>query len=46
MPGRFVLLEFPSVARAKEWWGSELYAPLKAIRHATARTSMIVVEGA
>ncbi len=44
-PARFVLLEFPSVARAKEWWGSELYAPIKAIRHATARTQMIVVEG-
>jgi uncharacterized protein (DUF1330 family) len=44
-PARFVLLEFPSVARAKEWWGSELYAPIKAIRHATARSQMIVVEG-
>jgi uncharacterized protein (DUF1330 family) len=42
--GRFVILEFP--ARAREWWGSELYAPIKAIRHATARTQMILVEGA
>lgn len=45
-PGRFVILEFPSAARAKEWWGSELYAPIKAIRHATAKTSMILVDGA
>jgi uncharacterized protein (DUF1330 family) len=44
-PGRFVLLEFPSAARAKEWWGSELYRPIKAIRHATARSKMILVEG-
>lgn len=45
-PGRFVILEFPSAARAKEWWGSELYAPIKAIRHATAETRMILVDGA
>ena len=44
-PGRFVLLEFPSAARAKEWWDSELYRPIKAIRHATARSQMILVEG-
>lgn len=45
-PGRFVILEFPSAARAKEWWGSALYAPIKAIRHATAETRMILVDGA
>lgn len=44
-PGRFVVLEFPSVARAKEWWSSDLYRPIKAIRHATAKSQMIVVEG-
>jgi len=44
--GRFVILEFPSAARAREWWSSDLYAPIKAIRHATARTKMILVEGA
>jgi hypothetical protein len=31
-----VALEFPRAARAKEWWSSELYRPIKAIRHATA----------
>lgn len=41
---RFVVLEFPTAARAREWWGSELYAPVKAIRHATARSKMILVE--
>jgi uncharacterized protein (DUF1330 family) len=44
-PGRFVILEFPSVARAKEWWNSDLYRPIKAIRHATARSNMVLVEG-
>ena len=42
---RFVVLEFPDAARAREWWGSDLYAPIKAIRHATATTKMILVEG-
>jgi len=45
-PGRFAILEFPSAARAREWWDSDLYRPIKAIRHATARSRMILVEGA
>ena len=44
-PKRIVILEFPSVERAKEWWGSSEYAEAKALRQATARTQMIVVEG-
>jgi uncharacterized protein (DUF1330 family) len=44
-PARFVLLEFPTAARAKEWWASDHYRPIKAIRHATASSKMIVVEG-
>jgi len=44
-PARVVVLEFPSAARAKEWWNSDLYRPIKAIRHATARSSMILIEG-
>ena len=44
-PRRVVVLEFPSVERAKEWWGSGEYAGAKALRQATARTQMIVVEG-
>ena len=45
-PSRVVVLEFPSVARAKEWYESDLYRPARALREASARTSMIVVEGA
>jgi len=44
-PGRFVILEFPSAQRAREWWGSEVYAPIKKIRHETAASEMILVEG-
>lgn len=44
-PGRLVVLEFPSVTRAREWWDSPEYRPLKEIRQRTARTNMIVVEG-
>ena len=44
-PQRIVVLEFPSVERAKEWWKSEEYAGAKAIRQRTAKTKMLVVEG-
>lgn len=44
-PQRMVILEFPTVERAKEWWGSELYLKAKAIRKLAAKTNMIVVQG-
>jgi uncharacterized protein (DUF1330 family) len=44
-PQRVVVLEFPSVGRAKEWWASAEYSEAKALRQRTARTEMIVVEG-
>ncbi|HYK55771.1 MAG TPA: DUF1330 domain-containing protein [Flavisolibacter sp.] len=44
-PQRIVVLEFPTVERAKEWWASEEYAPAKNLRQRTAHTKMIVVEG-
>ena len=44
-PKRMIVLEFPSVARAKEWWDSDLYSEAKAIRQKAASTNMIVVEG-
>ena len=45
-PGRIVVLEFPSVEKAKAWWSSDTYAPAKAIRQSAAKTRMILVEGA
>ncbi len=44
-PRRFVILEFDTVAQAKRWWSSEEYRLPKQLRHATARSRMIVVEG-
>jgi uncharacterized protein (DUF1330 family) len=44
-PGRFVMVEFPDVERAKAWWASAEYADAKALRQATSHTEMIVVEG-
>jgi uncharacterized protein (DUF1330 family) len=44
-PKRFVMVEFSSLERAKAWWDSEEYAEAKALRQATAKTQMIVVEG-
>jgi uncharacterized protein (DUF1330 family) len=44
-PGRIVVLEFPTVDRAKEWWSSEIYTKAKIIRQRTADTKMIIVDG-
>jgi uncharacterized protein (DUF1330 family) len=44
-PERIVILEFPTVERAKEWWSSDVYSKAKIIRHRSAKTNMIVVEG-
>ena len=45
-PKRVVVLEFPTVARAKQWWASDEYRSAKALRQRTAKTEMILVEGA
>jgi uncharacterized protein (DUF1330 family) len=44
-PERMVVLEFPSVERAKEWWNSNEYSKAKEIRQRSASTKMLVVEG-
>ncbi|HEX2608228.1 MAG TPA: DUF1330 domain-containing protein [Flavisolibacter sp.] len=44
-PNRFVILEFPSSAKAKKWWSSAEYAPAKEIRQRSATTQMILAEG-
>ena len=46
VPKRLVVLEFESVERAKQWWSSQEYSAAKQVRHKTANTNMIVVEGA
>lgn len=44
-PGRMVVLEFPSFDRAKEWWASDEYADAKSMRHSSALSEMILVDG-
>lgn len=45
-PKRVVILQFESVEQAKKWWASKEYSVAKQVRHKTAVTNMIVVEGA
>jgi uncharacterized protein (DUF1330 family) len=44
-PKRIVVLEFESMRRAKEWLACEEYREPRKMRHRTAKTNMILVEG-
>ena len=44
-PRRLIVLEFPSLARAREWYASPAYAPLIALRERSARTRLVFAEG-
>jgi uncharacterized protein (DUF1330 family) len=44
-PKRIVVLKFESIQRAREWLNCEEYREPRKMRHRTARTNMIVVEG-
>jgi len=44
-PERVVLLEFPNLERARQWWSSPEYRDAKAIRMRAAQTRMIVTQG-
>jgi uncharacterized protein (DUF1330 family) len=44
-PKRLVVLEFPSMERAKTWLNCEEYREPRAMRHRTAKTNMILVDG-
>ena len=44
-PKRIVILKFPSMERAKEWLNCPEYAEPRKMRHRTAKTNMVVVEG-
>jgi uncharacterized protein (DUF1330 family) len=44
-PRRIVILEFESVQRAKEWLNCPEYREPRKMRHRTAKTKMVVVEG-
>ena len=44
-PRRVVVLEFPSMAKARSWYDSPEYAPLLAMRLKAANAKLILVEG-
>ena len=44
-PNRTVVVEFPSAARALEWWNSDVYRPIRQIRYDSADSQMLLVEG-
>jgi uncharacterized protein (DUF1330 family) len=44
-PKRMVVLEFPTMARAREWYHSAEYAPALAMRLKAAKSRVILVEG-
>jgi uncharacterized protein (DUF1330 family) len=46
VPKRIVVLEFPNMERAKAWWDSPEYRPLRALRQSASRGDLFVVEGA
>lgn len=43
---RTVILEFPSLARAREWYDSPAYKEAKAMRQAASQGRLFIVEGA
>ena len=45
-PKRIVVLKFESMQRAKDWLNCDEYREPRKMRHRTAKTNMIVVEGA
>ena len=43
---RLVVLEFPSITAAKEFYDSDEYRPLKEIRLKATKSNLVLVEGA
>jgi uncharacterized protein (DUF1330 family) len=44
-PRRLVLFEFPSMAKAEEFYNSALYQSCKAIRDECSSSNIVIVEG-
>ena len=44
-PERVVVIEFPSMDKAREWYNCAAYAEAIKIRHASATSSFILVDG-
>ena len=44
-PNRLVILQFEGVEQAKKWLDSDEYSAARKMRHATAKSNMVVIEG-
>jgi len=44
-PSRLVILEFPDLETAREWYASEAYEAAKRLREGAASLRMVAVEG-
>ena len=43
---RIVIIEFPSIEQAKAWYASPAYSSIAGIRHHSANSQIILVQGA
>jgi uncharacterized protein (DUF1330 family) len=44
-PERVVIIEFPSVKKAKEWYHSDAYQEASLFRHKASKTKILILEG-
>lgn len=44
-PSRLVILQFENSEQAKKWLNSEEYREARAMRHRTAKSQMVVIDG-
>jgi uncharacterized protein (DUF1330 family) len=44
-PKRLVVLEFPGVEQARQWYDSAEYRPLKAMRLKASKSNLVLVDG-
>jgi uncharacterized protein (DUF1330 family) len=45
VPSRLVILQFENSEQAKKWLNSDEYREARAMRHQTAKSQMVVIEG-
>lgn len=44
-PGRLVIIEFPTMERARAWYDSPEYGPARELRRETSDAELVFVEG-
>lgn len=45
VPGRLVVVEFPSLERAQAWYDSPEYRPARDLRQRTATSRLVLIDG-